>query len=223
MENGLNQYILFHVVYFNLSHKDLKVNDSFIGVIRVEYQSIFEYGSGMMQLNRGKIQKHLGMALDYTTVGQVKITILDYIDEILDAFDKSYPTGVSTNSSAAPAIIFKVNKYFFKLNAKQNMEFHHLVAEILYATKCARLDTCTAISFLTTKVREPDNDDWYKLVHLMKHIRGTRNLPLILSFNGSGILKWWINGSCTVHPNMRGNTGGGLSMGRGFPIFGPTK
>ena len=99
------------------------------------------------------------------------------------------------------------------------MEFRHLVAEILYATKRARLDTCTAISFLATKVREPDNDDWDNLVHQMKHIRGTRNLPLILSSNGSGILKYWINGSCTVHPNMRGHTGGGLSMGRGFPNF----
>ena len=48
-------------------------------------------------------------------------------------------------------------------------------------------------------------------------------LPLILSTNGSGILKWWVDGSFAVHPNMRGHTGGGLSMGRGFPIVSSTK
>jgi hypothetical protein len=97
------------------------------------------------------------------------------------------------------------------------------VAKTLYATKRARPDTCTAIAFLTTRVREPDSNDWTKLVHLMKYVRGTRKLPLILSASGSGILKWWIDGSFAVHPNMRGHTGGGLSMGRGFPIVNSTK
>jgi hypothetical protein len=61
------------------------------------------------------------------------------------------------------------------------------------------------------------------MVHLMKYIRGTKKLPLILSAKGSGILKWWIDASFAVHPNMRGHTGGGLSMGRGFPIVNSTK
>ena len=46
---------------------------------------------------------------------------------------------------------------------------------------------------------------------------------MLRSANGSGILKWWIDASFAVHPNMRGHTGGGLSMGRGFPIVTSTK
>ena len=57
----------------------------------------------------------------------------------------------------------------------------------------------------------------------MKHLRKTLLLPLILSANGSGILKWWVDASFAVHPNMRGQSGGGLSMGRGFPIVSSTK
>ena len=89
---------------------------------------------------------------------------------------------------------------------------------MLFATKRARPDTGTAISFLMTRTKEPDRDDWSKLAHLMKYVRGTRKLPLILGANGSGMLKWWIDGSYAVHPNMRGHTGGGLSMGIGFPV-----
>jgi hypothetical protein len=48
-------------------------------------------------------------------------------------------------------------------------------------------------------------------------------MRLILSANGSGILKWWVDPSFAVHPNMRGHLGGGLSLGKGFPIVGSTK
>jgi hypothetical protein len=110
-----------------------------------------------------------------------------------------------------------------KLAQNNAVEFHNLVAKTLYATKRARPDTCTAIAFLTMRVREPDNDDWTKLVYLMRYIRGNRTMSLILSANGSGILKWWVDASFTIHPNMRGHFGGGLSLGRGFPIVTSTK
>jgi hypothetical protein len=97
------------------------------------------------------------------------------------------------------------------------------VAKILYATKRARPDTCTAIAFLTTRVRKSDKEDWAKLTHLIKYIRGTRTMPLILSAEGSGILKWWVDASFAVHPNMRGHSGGGVSLGRGFPIVSSIK
>jgi hypothetical protein len=31
-------------------------------------------------------------------------------------------------------------------------------------------------------------------------------------------MRWWIDGSHAIHPNMRGHTGGGLSFGLGYPI-----
>jgi hypothetical protein len=61
------------------------------------------------------------------------------------------------------------------------------------------------------------------LVHLMKYLRGTRTLPMILSANGTSILKWWVDAAFAVHPNMQGHSGGGLSLGRGFPIMSLTK
>ena len=57
------------------------------------------------------------------------------------------------------------------------------------------------------------------MVHLFKYVRGTKYLPLILSVDKSGMLKWYIVGLHAVNPNMRGHTGGGLTMGRGLPIL----
>jgi hypothetical protein len=201
----------------------MTVMDRMIGYLRQEYESIFEDGSGAMAVSRGKIHKYLGMTLDYIIPGQVKITMLDYVDEILAAFDKAEPKGGGMKTSAAPDILFKVEEDCEKLAHAKAVEFHNLVAKTLYATKRARPDTCTAIAFLATRVREPDKDDWTKLVHLMRYIRGTCTVPLILSDKGSGILKWWVDGSFAVHPNMRGHSGIGLSLGRGFPIASSTK
>ena len=215
--------VCFHVDDCKLSHRKHQAVDKIIKYLHKKYESIFEDGSGKMKVSWGKIHTYLGMTLDYTTPGQVKISMFDYIDEILTAFDKAEPKGSGTKTSAAPKNLFVINEDCEKLHPNKAVEFHNLVAKTLYATKRARPDTCTSIAFLTTRVREPDKDDWTKLVHLMKYIRGTRTLPLILSADGSGILKWWVDASFAVHPNMRGHSGGGFSMGRGFPVVASTK
>ena len=92
------------------------------------------------------------------------------------------------------------------------------MAQVLFTTKRARPDTGTAVSFLTTIVRVPDQDDWLKLAHLMMYIRGTIDLPLTLSANGTGMLKCHVDESYGLHSNMRGNSGGGISMGTALSI-----
>jgi hypothetical protein len=126
--------------------------------------------------------------------------------------------------SAAPDDLFVVDKDAEKLSKEKSIAFHHLVAKTLYVSKHARPDVSTAIAFLTTWVRAPDINDWRKLVsHLMKYLRVNRLRPLILSAYGSRVLMWYVDASFAVHPNMRRHTGGGLTMGRGFPIVSSTK
>jgi hypothetical protein len=220
---GKQMTICFHVDDCKLSHHNPKVMDKTISWLRKEYEYIFEDGSGKMTVSRGNIHKYLGMTLDFTVRGHVRISMFDYVDEILSAFVKVDPKGAGTKTSAAPLDLFKVDEDCEKLPPKKVIAFHNLVAKTLFATKRARPDTCTSVSFLTTRVRAPDGDDWKKLVHLMKYLRGTRTLPLVLSAEGSGLLKWWVDASFAVHPNMRGHSGGWLSLGIGFPIVSSTK
>jgi hypothetical protein len=136
--------------------------------------------------------------------------MFDYVDEIIAAFDKAEPKGGGTKTSSAPDSLFRVDESFEKLKQYKAVEFHNLVAKTLYATKRDRPDTCTDIAFLTTRVRAPNKEDWTKMVHLMRYLRGTHTMPLILSANGSGTLKWWVDASFAVHPNMRGHSGVGM-------------
>ena len=220
---GKQMTICWHVDDLKASHVKPSVMNQMIKYLRKEYECIFEDGSGKMVVSRGKIHKYLGMTLDYSVRGQVQISMFDYVHEILAAFDKAELKGGGTKSSAAPENLFTINEDCEKISQDKVVQFHNLVAKTLYATKRARPDTCTAIAYLTTRVQEPNTDDWKKLCHMMRYLRGSRKMPLILSAIGSHILKWWVDASFAVHPNMRGHSGGGLSMGRGMPIVGSTK
>jgi hypothetical protein len=123
----------------------------------------------------------------------------------------------------APNNLFVVNEHCENLLEAASADFHTFVAKALHVTKRARPNTCLVIAFLTTRVRAPDTDDWEKLCHLMEYLRGNHDQPLVLGADNNGLLMWCIVASFAVHPNMCGCTGGGLTMGRGFPISVLTK
>ena len=223
MIDGQQMTICYHVDNCKLIHRKSKFNDRMIKWLRQEYESIFEDGLGNMMVIRGKVQNYLGMTLYYTVSGQAQITMINFLDIILIAFNKVETKGGGTKTSAAPENIFKVREDCEKLPQNKTVQFHNLVANTLYATKQSRPDTCTSVEFLTTIIRALKLDDWDNMVHIMRYIRGTRTLPLILSANGSVIFKWWVDASFAVHPNMQGHSCGGLSLGRRFPIVSSTK
>jgi hypothetical protein len=57
----------------------------------------------------------------------------------------------------------------------------------------------------------------------MEYLRINRLCPLILSTDASGVLMWYVNASFAMHPNTHSHTGGGLTIGKGFPIVSSTK
>ena len=93
----------------------------------------------------------------------------------------------------------------------------------IYVAKRARPDISLSIAFLTTRVKEPDVDDWRKLCHLVEYLRSTRGLPLTLAADGTGVLSWYVDASFAVHPDMKGHSGGAMTMGTGFPLDKSTK
>jgi hypothetical protein len=96
--------ICFHVDNCKLSHANPKVMDNMIA------------GSGKMLVSCGKKHQYLGMNLDYITTGQVKITVIDYVEEVLTAFSEADPKSNSTKTSAAPEDLFKINQDSPKLD-----------------------------------------------------------------------------------------------------------
>jgi hypothetical protein len=125
--------------------------------------------------------------------------------------------------SPAPDNLFTIDEDCEKLPEDMAADFHTIAAKILYMMKRARPNTCLSVAFLSTRVRAPDRDDWEKLRHLVEYLRKDNIRPLVLGANNDGLLMWYVDALFAVHPNMRGHTGGGLTLGRGFPISASTK
>ena len=49
----------------------------------------------------------------------------------------------------------------------------------------------------------------------MRYIRSTIDLSLTLSASNFNAIKWWVDASYAVHPNMRGHTGATMTLGKG--------
>jgi hypothetical protein len=186
----------------------------------------------MMKVARGKVHKYLGMTLDFTTSKTVKVTMLEYVDEIIESWDKACSelddgykavSGRKRIATAAPDDLFKVDEDAVKLDQARARAFHNITAKGIYVTKRARPDVSLSIAFLTTRVKEPDVDDWRKLCHLVEYLRSTRELPLTLAADGTGVLSWYVDASFAVHPDMKGHSGGAMTMGTGFPLDKSTK
>ena len=230
--DGKQCTICFHVDDCKISHVSDAIVSDVIEWLRRDYQLLFTDGSGKMKVTRGKIHTYLGMTLDFRVKGIVNVTMTGYVDEIIEAFDAAcrdlnhgYAAVVRRKKyrSAAPEDLFKIDEAAAKLNQAEAKAFHNITAKSLYVTKRARPDVLLAVAFLTTRVRGPDVDDWKKLRHMIEYLRGTRDLPLILGANSTGVLSWYVDASFAVHNDMKGHTGGALTLGRGCPVLACTK
>jgi hypothetical protein len=86
----------------------------------------------------------------------------------------------------------------------------------LYITKRARPDLETAVDFFTTRVSKSDEDDWKKLERVLIWIMNTIDEKRVIGATSLRDLFTWIDAAYAVHANMRGQTGGAISMGYGI-------
>ena len=120
-----------------------------------------KYGNGKgLTVQRGRKHEYLGMTIEYMDDRKVKFTMTDYVDGLLNEMTDDMK-GVAVTPAASH--LNEVNDNAEKLSDTMRDTFHHLTAKILYLSKQARPDLQTAVSFLTTRIIQPDIDDWKKL------------------------------------------------------------
>ena len=213
MINDIQCTILWHVGDLKILHVDSKVVDDVIELLKSEFGK-----EAPLTISRGKVHEYLGMTIDFSIKGKVKFTMIDYIENML----AELPANMSgTVRSPAASHLFEVNNDAEKLSTKLSDFFHHNVAKLLFLCKRrARPDVQTAVAILCTRVKAPDVDDNYKkLGRTMVYLRGTDKMPLTLEADECNIVKWWVDASFAVHPDIRSHTGGVMMLGRGGGAF----
>ena len=69
----------------------------------------------------------------------------------------------------------------------------------------------------------PDKDDYKKLTRLIQYLRHTLYICLVLGKDSLDSVRWWIDASFAIHPDMRGHTGATMFMGKGSVFCGSWK
>jgi hypothetical protein len=143
------------------------------------------------------------MDMKFNDDGTLDVSMIKYLQNVT----KDFPE-VITGRAAIPAANRLVNirdeKEARALEEDQALAFHHTVAQLLFMSTRARQDIQTAVAFLTTRVKSPDEDDWGKLKQVLKYLNGIKYLKLKLSINNLGMLKWCVDGSHNVHWAAKG-------------------
>ena len=199
--------IVWHIDDLKISHIDSNAVDEVIGLLHDEFGQ-----EGPLTVTRGKIHDYLGMTLDFSMPQKVQIQMYDFIDKML----ADLPVNMDgTAWTPAADHLFTVNPTPKPLPKETAIMFHHNVAKLLFLCKRARPDLQTAVAFLCTRVKTPDEDDYKKLTQVMRYLCATAQLPLTLEADDLQVIKWWIYGAFATHPNMQSHTGGMLSLGKG--------
>ncbi len=195
-----------------LSHVDTTVVDSVINKIE-------EYFPGLV-VERGKNLNFLGMEIGFLEKGKLKLGLVQYISGMIEELEEAlipYAENLDRDyPHPAAKWLFTVKPDTEKLNEAKATIFNKFVAKLIWVMKRARPDVEPTVSFLSTRVKAPDKDDWHKFKRLMCWMKKTKTDVRIIGADDLLNMIVMIDSAHAVHDDMRGHTGGVTSFGTGI-------
>ena len=151
------------------------------------------------------------MNLDFSTPGKLKVDMVSYVKSMVDDF----PEEITPSKCPWNDNLFKVDEKGKRLDKKKHEIFHTFVAKGLFLCKRARPDIQPAIAYLSTRVKEPTEGDWFKLKKMLGFLKATQEDVITLESDGSHIITWHLDAAFAVHKDFKSHTGAVMSLGKG--------
>jgi Reverse transcriptase (RNA-dependent DNA polymerase) len=118
--NGSQCTVLWHVDDLKISHLDLSVIEDIVAKLNDEFGKF-----APLTATYGDVHEYLGMTLDFSEPGKVKIIMEDYIKKVLSELDE-YFNGIA--ATPATNSLFKIRTEAEKLSKEQADKFHTITA-----------------------------------------------------------------------------------------------
>jgi hypothetical protein len=184
--NGKQCTILWHVDDLKISHVDPEVVTEVIELLEGEFGK-----EAPLTKTRGHVHDYLGMTIDFSTVGKAKISMIGYINDMLEAVPEMI---TKEGECATPASdhLFTVSPDATKLGSNDADMFHHNPAKLLFLCKRARPDIQTAVAFLCTRVRSRTLTTTKSLLALCAIFATLPTCPLPSRPTNYMYCKWWV-------------------------------
>ncbi len=130
-----------------------------------------------LSMHTGRKHNCLGVDMEFNDDGTLEASMITYLKNVISEFPEMI-TGKLATPAAEHLFTIREDKDTRPLNEEQALAFHHTVAQLLFMATRVRRDIQTAVAFLTTRVKNPDEDDWGKLKCVLKYLNGTKYLKL---------------------------------------------
>jgi len=177
--------------------------------LRARFSSISEH--------HGRVHSYLGMTLDFTTPSAVNITMNGYVHDMLGRYKIFNEKGHKVTTPGTEDL-FTVTEDSEALKGDKAERFHSIVATLLYLAKRARPDVLCAVCFLATRVQCATEEDFEKVIRVLKYINGTKDLGITLRCDKTMQVRTYIDASYGVHADGKGHSGIFSTLGSG-PIY----
>eukprot|EP00804_Cyclotella_cryptica_P028154 CCRYP_011025-RA/>CCRYP_011025-RA protein AED:0.32 eAED:0.32 QI:0/0/0/1/0/0.5/2/0/272 len=197
-EKGHQLTVLWHVDDLKISCKDKYEVTKLICYLRKIY-------GDKMTVHQGGKGKYLGMYLDFTKPGIFQVNVSNYITGILDEFPETINM-IRLTPHVDNLITVPAEELTHRLDEDKALQFHRTVAQFLTFKP--------PLSFLTSRVKQPDKDDWAKLKRVLQYLCGTQFLKLRIQVNNLRVMRWFMEPAHMVHWDCKGQTGAATTMGR---------
>ena len=166
---------------------------------------------GELNAQYGPTVEYLGVYYDFSIEGVVKLSMTGAINEITEGVEKE-------SSSPATEYLFHAREESPPLTEFRAKQFHSTVMSAMYIAKRVRPDILCPISFLSTRVQNPTEDDWSKLQRVLQYVKATKDLTASLEPNFDLELFAYVDASYAVHDDAKSHGGIFMTLGKG-PIY----
>jgi hypothetical protein len=160
--DGHQMTVCWHVDDLLIGHRNRDVVTRFTRWLQQRYET----PDKPLNATRDPIHDYLGMNINLSTPGNVSFDMIPYIKKIIADFPEKI-TGVASSPAADHLFKIRPPDEARVLPESQAIAFHHTTAQLLFLSRVRR-DIQTAVAFLTTCVKTPDEDDWGKLKRVLK-------------------------------------------------------
>ena len=160
----------------------------------------------------GKKHDYLGMTLDYSIKGNLKVDMKQYVKDVVESFPGNLSEKIDSPWNTR---LFNINDESQLLDKDKRETFHTFVIKCMFLAKRARPDTLVGITFLSRRVLRSNKEDWNKIVRIISHLKNTTGMVLCLEADDVQEIKWYVNASFGTHNDLKSHTGSIFTLGNG--------
>ena len=206
--NGSQCTICWYVDDNKISHADKDVVSEVLKQVEEHF--------GKLVISRGNTHDLLGMKIELDRKNKkVKIDTSVHIREAITMFEQCGEEVEGTVANPGNSQFFKVKNECKPLVGLKADVFHSTVAKLLFTGKRGRPDLEPYIAFLCTRVSKSTESDWKKLLRVLRFAKQTIGDKRTIGASSLSDLYTWIDAAYAVHPDMKSQTGGLMSLGHG--------